>query len=125
MKKILLCLLIAMAVTRGLQAQSSYAIPYQAVARDAVGNLIANKNVSIQISILDASQKGTVLYKEKFNTATNQFGLFTVAIGTGTPLSGTYKSIAWEINSKFLKVEFDPKGGNSFIDMGTTQMMSV
>jgi hypothetical protein len=43
----------------------------------------------------------------------------------GTPVSGTFSNINWGKNAKFLQVEMDPAGGNSFTDLGTQQMMSV
>jgi hypothetical protein len=57
---------------------------------------------------------------------TNQFGLFTTALGTGTQVgSATFSSIIWATNPKFLQVEIDPTGGTSYIDMGTTQLNAV
>ncbi|MEJ7741734.1 MAG: hypothetical protein WKF73_03795 [Nocardioidaceae bacterium] len=101
-------MLVGLLFSANVLAQTSSAIPYQAVARDAVGNLITNKNVTVQLTVLDGSTNGLVLYKEKHNTTTNQFGLFTVAIGTGSPVSGNYNTIGWGNKAKFLKVEFDP-----------------
>jgi hypothetical protein len=51
--------------------------------------------------------------------------MFSVKIGLGTPVSGTFASINWGTNAKFMQVELDPAGGSSFIDMGTSQLMSV
>ena len=45
-----------------LRAQSPNAIPYQAVARNTTGNLIANQNISLRFTILDGSASGTVVY---------------------------------------------------------------
>jgi hypothetical protein len=106
-------------------AQTPLAIPYQAVARTASGNLISNHLISVRFTIHDGSASGTVVYKERHSPTTNALGLFDVNIGTGTIISGTMAGINWGINSKFLQVELDTSGGNAFIDMGTTQLMSV
>lgn len=108
-----------------LNAQSPLAIPYQAVARNASGNLISNQQISIRFSIHDGTAGGTVVYQEKHQVTTSNLGLFNVTIGTGTILSGNMSTIDWAHEKKFIQVELDPSGGNNYIDMGTTQMMSV
>src|SRR5689334_7114252 len=82
-------------------AQAPQAIPYQAVARDNAGNVISNQNVSLRFSIHDATAAGTVVYKETQNATTNSLGLFTVNIGQGTVVIGTFASINWTTNAKF------------------------
>lgn len=125
MKKKVLLLLIAFSIGIVAYAQVPQAVPYQAVARNAAGNLISNQNISIRLSILDGSAAGPIAYRERHNVTTNTFGLFTVNIGQGTILNGTFPSINWGVNAKYLKVELDPAGGSSFINMGTSQLLSV
>jgi len=115
----LLCLVFS------AQAQSPNAIPYQAVARNSSGNLLQNQAVSVRFSIREGSESGTVVYQETHSASTNNLGLFTLNIGQGTPLSGTFASINWGGGSKFAQVELDPAGGSAYVDMGTTQMLSV
>src|ERR1035438_9290408 len=97
-----------------LKAQVPQSIPYQAVARDANGNLIANQNISIRFSIHDVTSNGTIVYRETQSTTTNLLGLFTVNIGQGTPVIGTFSGIDWGTNAKFSQVEIDPTGGNNY-----------
>jgi hypothetical protein len=125
MKKNVLLLMIALSIGLLTHAQVPQAVPYQAVARNAAGNLVANQNISIRLSILDGSAGGPIAYRERHTVTTNQFGLFTVNIGQGTILNGAFPSINWGVNAKYLKVELDPAGGNSFINMGTSQLLSV
>lgn len=106
-------------------AQAPQAFPYQAVARDNAGNLLSNQAIALRFSILNTSSTGTVVYQEKQNVTTNSLGLFNVNIGQGTVLSGTFSTINWGSGSKFIKVELDPAGGNTFTVMGTTQLLSV
>src|SRR5437016_3496065 len=93
-------------------AQVTNKINYQAVARNASGNVLVSQNISVRLSILDGPG-GSVLYSEYHNTATNQFGLFTVKIGGGTLVSGNYNSINWGNGNQYLKTELDPTGTNS------------
>ena len=121
--KVLLSFLLFLAVN--VSATIPQAIPYQAVARDNAGNLIINQNISLRFSIRDISVLGTIVYQETQNVITNSLGLFSVNIGTGSIVTGTFSGINWGSNSKFMQVEFDPSGGISYTDMGTTQLMSV
>ena len=106
-------------------AQVPQAVSYQAVARNAAGNLIANQGISVSLSILDGSSIGPMVFREKHTVTTNQFGLFTVNLGQGSLPDGTFTAINWAVNAKFLKVEFDPAGINSFVNMGTFQLLSL
>lgn len=65
MKKLIACLAFAncLLLTDNLFSQTTQAIPYQAVARDNAGNLIANQNISLRFSIHDSSAVGTVVYE--------------------------------------------------------------
>lgn len=107
-----------------LNAQAPQAISYQAVARNAQGQIIPAQNIGVRFSILDGSVTGTVLYEETHSTTTNNFGLFTLSIGMGSPVSGTFSTISWS-GDKFLKVEIAPEGGTSYLLEGTTQLLSV
>jgi hypothetical protein len=118
-------LLIVMCYSQLTTAQTPMAIPYQAVARNNAGNLIANQPISLRFSIRDLSAVGSIVYQETHSVSTNNLGLFSVHVGQGTPSIGSFVNISWGVNSKFLQVEFDSLGGSNFIDMGTQQMMSV
>jgi hypothetical protein len=106
-------------------AQAPQAFNYQAVARDEAGNLIVDQAISVKISLLDGSATGTVLYEETHQDTTDAFGAFSLAIGQGTPVTGTFSSIDWSSGAKFLQVSLDPEGGDNFVDVGTTQLLSV
>lgn len=124
MKKIFI-LLVLVAAGFTTQAQAPQAFKYQAVARDASGNTLANQNVSFRISILQGSSSGTTVYSETHATTTNAYGLANLNIGAGTVVSGTFASISWGGNNYFIKVEMDPAGGTAYMLMGTTQLLSV
>ena len=125
MRKIYL-LSIAILISLGnLFAQSPQKFNYQAVARDASGNLIANQAVSFRISILQGSASGTVAYSETHNLTTNAYGQATLIIGAGTVVSGTFSSIGWGTNNHYIKTEMDATGGSIYNLMGTSQLLSV
>ena len=100
------------------------AINYQAVVRNNTGGAIANSNVNFRVSILTGSITGTSVYTETNSDNTNNFGLVNLQIGKGIVQSGSFASIDWS-TQKYMKIEFDATGGSNFIDMGTTQLLSV
>lgn len=121
---ILFALLIVLATD--LLGQVPQGIPYQAVARNTQGQPLANRTIKVRFTIRDSIPTGTVVFSETHSPTTTDLGLFSLNIGMGTPTSGSFSSINWGINSKFLKVEVDSTGsGSSYLDYGTQQMMSV
>jgi hypothetical protein len=109
-----------------VNAQAPQALNYQAVARTADGVIIPTQNIGVRFSILDGSVTGTTLYSETHTVITNSYGLFTLSIGKGTPVTSTFANVNWASGTdKFLKVEIAPAGGTTYQLQGTTQLLSV
>jgi hypothetical protein len=106
-------------------AQAPHKFNYQAVARNSSGNILPNQSVSVRFTIRDISETGPVLYQEKQNPITNQFGLFTALVGDGTVSVGDFATINWSVNPKYMQVEYDPAGGNNYLIVGSSQLVSV
>lgn len=124
MKKIYTFILLVISLSANSQAPQG--IPYQAAARYANGQPITNKAIMVRFSILDANANGTVVFKETHNTGTNSLGIFNLNVGSGAAITGSFSSLNWGSNAKFLKVELDTSAtGNAYTDIGTQQMMSV
>jgi len=125
MKKLLLLLLLL--VVLKVQAQVPQQINYQGVARNSVGSVIANQNISLRLSIREGSATGNVVYRESRTLKTNSFGLFVTAIGSpgATNVTGAFNTVNWGTGVKFLQVEMDATGASNYIDMGTSQLLSV
>ena len=102
-------------------------ISYQAVARDASGATLVNQTLDIQLSIIAGSSSGSIVWQEQHNVTTNNYGLFTIIIGqgisTGMGSQASFADVDWGAASHFTKVELDL--GSGFLDMGTTELMSV
>ncbi len=108
-----------------MRAQAPEKVQYQAVVRDASGNILANQNVSLQISILENSASGTLVFQETHAVTTNGFGLINLEIGSGTVVSGNMATINWGGNDHFVQIEMDETGGTNYQLMGTNQLLSV
>lgn len=124
MKKIFL-LIVGLLFVTGIFAQAPQAFKYQAVARDASGNILANKMVSFRISILPGNITSGAVYSETHTKSTNSFGLIDFEVGNGNNPIGSFKAISWSTDIYFIKIEMDPLGGTAFQTMGTSQLLSV
>jgi hypothetical protein len=122
MKKII-TLISAFILAGSLMAQAPQSFNYQAVVRDAGGNIIASTQVSMRISILQGSISGTAVCEEVFIPVTNTFGLVTLAIGSMEPTD--FSAIDWSAGPYFVKVELLVPGNVIYSDMGTSQILSV
>ena len=106
-------------------AQAPQGIPYQAAARNSSGAVLASTAISVRFTIRDSIATGAIKYRETHSVTTTAQGMFSVNVGQGTVVSGTFAGINWGTNAKFMQVEMDPAGGSSYIELGTQQMMSV
>lgn len=100
-------------------------INYQAVLRDASGQILANKNVGLRIFVRSGSPSGTIEYSELHSVKTNQFGLFNLEIGGGTPRAGTYDGIDWSDANKFIEIGVDVAGGQNYQSFGVSKLQAV
>ncbi len=124
MKKFLPVLILFLAAIQ-TTAQAPQAFKYQAIARDMNGNPVINQEIAVKISILSGSPEGTVLYSEVHQTVTTTLGLVNLEVGNGTVVTGSFGEIAWGVDAIFIKIEMDTTGGDDFVFMGTSQLLSV
>ena len=123
MKNLYLIILLFIGVSAS--AQSPDKMSYQAVLRDANGEILKNQDVSIQFSLLQTSISGTSVYQEDHKLTTNSNGLVSVYMGTGTVSSGDFSTIDWAEGPYFLQSEIDPTGGINYTISSTTELVSV
>lgn len=126
MKKTLILFGACSLLTLGTSyAQAPARFNYQGIVRDASGNAMTNQAVRLRISIVENTPTGTVAYSETQTATTNGFGLYNLAIGNGTPITGTLGNVNWASGPKFIHVEIDAAGGTNYVDLGTSQLLSV
>jgi uncharacterized protein (TIGR02145 family) len=124
-------LTIVLFITSGLLASLSAQAPegftYQAIARDASGKLLANKSLTVRISIL-LGLPGSMKWEADYSVSTDVYGMFTIIIGelgsgTVNPNSVDFSEIDWGQGTYYLNVKILYK--SNWLDMGTTQLLSV
>ena len=97
MKKLLL-ILIALPMI-GFAQSVPQGINYQAVARDANGDVLMNQALTIQFSVISDITTSAISWQETHTVSTNDYGLYTAIIGGGASTSGgssaTFDVIDW------------------------------
>ncbi|MCG3167407.1 MAG: hypothetical protein POELPBGB_03198 [Bacteroidia bacterium] len=125
MKKITIILTLILSYVLPSVAQSPQKFSYQGVARDNSGNILPNQNIGLRLSIRQGTPTGTIIYRETHSVSTNQFGLFDIEAGGGTVVTGVFSSINWGAGPYFFQTEMDASGGTNYLNLGTTQLLSV
>ena len=121
---------LLVAVASFLAATASMAqngFNYQAVIRDADGNLLAGQNIALRIT-LTSENADTTYYQEMQTKLTNAYGVVSIVVGEGTVLSGYFSKVPWNSGNVYMKTEFDPTGVGTddlLVTVGTTRLQSV
>ena len=126
MKK-LFTLLVLTALALYTFSQPPQLMSYQCVVRDKSGGLITKQSIGVRTSILRGSVIQIIVFQETYspNPSTNENGLLTLQIGSGTASTGDFSRIDWSNGPYFLRTEMDPKGGTSYTISGQSQILSV
>ncbi len=132
MKKSLAILAILFCLQMGF-SQSPQKMSYQAVVRNNSNTLMVNSQVGVRISIYYLPSdpmmgRAVNVYIESQVATTNQNGLFSIAIGTGTAIYGNLSSVNWAVNEYYIRSEIDVSGTPPYTNYtvrGSQQLMSV
>ncbi len=126
MKKIsLFTLMLSGIISVNAWAQAPKKFNYQGVARTTNGAAMANKTIALRINIMDGSASNPPVYSETHTVTTNAYGLYNLAIGAGTPVTGNMNLINWGGADYYVGVDIDPAGGTNYVSLGGTQLLSV
>ncbi|RZK67463.1 MAG: hypothetical protein EOO85_25495, partial [Pedobacter sp.] len=125
--KTILLILISFYLSSSLHAQAPQQFNYQGAARNANGSPIANRNISVRISILDGSPTGLIQYSESRNVTTNSLGLYNLTIGGPGAISstGSIGTVPWASGIKYIRVEIDINSNANYVLAGVSQLLSV
>ena len=104
-----------------MTAQVPQKLTYQAVIRDAIGDVITNQDLEVQISILQGSVEGPVVYSESHTTCTTVNGVITLEVGGGNT-SYDFTSIDWSNGPYYIRSTAELNGKNISV---TSQLLSV
>jgi len=116
MKSLFLFSVLIIAIVTGF-AQTASNFKYQAILRDNNGDVSANKTFGLEISILKGSANGEEIFSETHSITTNDYGLFTIIIGSDN--KEDFNEIDWTTGPFFLQTTVNG------VKMGTSELMSV
>ncbi len=100
-------------------------INFQAVARDADGEILANQTISLKLSLKSHQPADQVYYVETHRVTTNAFGLFDLVIGQGEQMEGSFERVPWSSQHILMETAMDAKGGTDFKVLATTNLLAV
>lgn len=120
-----LFLLVCILSSYLLNAQAPYLFNYQGIARDSYGNPMSKQIIHLKLSILPTLESTQPEFVETHIITTNEFGLYNLQIGNGKTIYGSIEKVKWENGNQYIQVAIDPTGGDNFISIGTTQLLSV
>lgn len=119
MKKIFIVAVLLM-LQLACFAQSGFY--YQGVAKMTNGAPISSQTISIYISILSTSPD-ELFYKESHSIKTDDDGRFSLVVGEGSVLQGTFNEINWRSKEIWIQTEMD--AGQGLEDMGKSRILPV
>ncbi len=94
---------------------------YQTIIRNQSNELVVDAAIGMQISILQGSENGKVVYSETHSPISNNNGLVSILIGSR---SG-FDDINWSAGPYFLKTEIDFTGGTSYTTSNVQEILSI
>ena len=92
---------------------------YQAVLRNASGETMNNAEVTLHFSLIDVTN--TVIYKENQTLTTDDLGILTCMIGTGTVETGAFEEITG-VQDLAVKIEAQLPGESSITNIGESKL---
>ena len=98
---------------------------YQAVARDQKGQVLADRNLELRISLYSDAVEREVNYTEVHNVVTNALGLFSLSVGEGKATKGSFEKIPWSTAEIWMEVAVLDEDADDFVVLSDTRMLSV
>ena len=118
-------ILAATILTAAMASAQQQGFSYQAVVRNAQGELVSNSKVGLRLTLTD-STGSQIMYSETQTVQTSAYAVLTVTVGSGTPENGaTLDNVKWSSGNVWMRVEVDVTGGTNYTDMGLTKLQSV
>ncbi len=129
MKRLYFVLLASLFVTQVSQAQTvPRGMKYQAVARNLSGEILANQKSSLKIDLVTVNsgpKASTTYYSETHEVITDMLGLFTLVIGDGKVLNGSFDKVPWSTEDIWMQVAIRDKGQAAFSIISNSRLLAV
>jgi hypothetical protein len=98
---------------------------FQALARDAVGRVLANQQLTVHIAFSSRGNINETYYAEIHSVQTDAFGLFSLTTGEGRPEKGQISDVPWSSQQIWLDVALQTPSSSNFDWMQSIQLQAV
>ena len=105
-------------------SQAPHGFNYQAVIRDANNIILNSQSIALRFDIFQGNIGGNLAYSEMFLTSTSSSGMVNIQVGTGAT-NDDFTEIDWSNGPYFVETAINFLGGNPWLVMGSSQLMSV
>ncbi|GEM_PF-5703971 len=125
MKNIIFTILFLTVINAVAQIPNKFS--YQAVVRNASGQLVTNTSIGVMIQLWQFNTDGsaTEQFREKHTITTNANGLITLLIGQGTVEVGNISGIDWSSGlSHKIQVRIDLAGGTNYTIVSNPEVLA-
>lgn len=108
-------------------AQAPSLFNFQGIARNSIGKPIVVDSIALRFTIRTGTPEGIMEYQATRSVITDSNGVFNAFVGGlgAQNVIGRIDTINWNSGNKYLQVEIDINNGTNFLNLGTTQMLSV
>jgi hypothetical protein len=122
----LLLAVLAVMLSASAMAQTvPMGMKYQAVARDARGQVLSNTELQLLINLYVDPVAREIAYTELHKTRTDDLGLFSLSIGEGLPVKGAFVDVPWSEAEVWMQVSIQLDGYADFLTISDSRMLSV
>ncbi len=125
MKKICLLLTMLLGIVVATYAQTfPQGMNYQAVMRDLDGQVLADQDIGVKITLLGGGVEGKIVYSEVHQLNTNRFGMINLVIGQGNAVYGDMTEVPWSSEEIWLDIALGDDN-KVYTSISTTRLLAV
>ncbi|BDX37346.1 hypothetical protein CYCD_07010 [Tenuifilaceae bacterium CYCD] len=123
MKKFLV-ILIGLLFSETIIAQTPTGFSYQSVLRDSEGQVLANQNATLRISL--TNNDGSIAYYSETHIVTSTAqGIVSLTVGDGQNKTGSFLDTPWGSQPIYINIEIMLSGASAYTQLGRQQLQSV
>lgn len=123
MKKFI-AVLLGLLIQSAILAQTPAGFSYQAVLRNAEGQVLANQSASLRVSLTN-SDGSTTFYSETHELTSSAQGVIQLVVGNGQNKTGRFASTPWGTQIVYIDVALMVNGAGSYTSMGRQPLQAV
>jgi hypothetical protein len=100
-------------------------IPYQAVARDASGAILADLSLQVTVAFTDRADGAINYYAETHDIQTDENGFFALVIGNGLSRNGYLNDVPWTKDEIWLEITINSSEREDLALKSSMQLFSL